>query len=117
MQAYSVQFGAAMDQTILSPVVIVIMLLAIALMFALPRRMMVAPLLFAIFLVPQGQQLYLAPVHLFVSRILVLAAFIVAFAGKSPKEKHMLAAGWNSIEPAVVVSIVSIAGATVIRNT
>ena len=116
MQAYSVQFGGGMDQTILSPVVIVIMLLAIALMFALPRRMMVAPLLFAIFLVPQGQQLYLAPVHLFVSRILVLAAFIVAFAVKRPQSKHMLAAGWNSIDTAVVVSIVIIAVATVIRN-
>lgn len=112
MNPDSVKFGGGADQSILSPIVLVVMLVAIVLIFSLRRKYVIAPLLIAIFLVPQGQELYIAGVHFFVNRLLVLAAFIRGVTSKEPNRKSMYAGGWTPIDTATVCSIVIVAVAT-----
>jgi hypothetical protein len=115
MEPYTVKFGGGTDQTILHPLVLVALLLATALIFVLPRRYVLVPFLLTIFLVPQGQQLYIAGVHLFVNRILVLAAFVCGLIRKEPNQKSTLAGGWTPIDTVVVSYMVILAAATVMQ--
>jgi hypothetical protein len=100
MEPQTPKFGGGAAETILHPAVVVAMLLAIVLFFVLPRKYVMAPVLVTMFLIPAGQQLYVAGVHLFVLRILILVAFIRALVSKVPKQKSSLAGGWNSIDTA-----------------
>ncbi|HVN94216.1 MAG TPA: hypothetical protein VMT38_10995 [Terracidiphilus sp.] len=115
MQAYSAQFGGGGAATLLNPLILVAMLIAIALIFVLPRRFVIVPLLITIFLTPQGQQIYVGGVHLFVSRILILAAFIRAVTSRAPGQKWLLSGGWVPIDTATISSVVIVAVATMIR--
>ena len=115
MQPNSVQFGGGATATILSPVVLVAMLIAIVLIFVLPRKFVIVPLLITIFLTPQGQQIYFAGVHLFISRILILAAFIRALISRAPGQKSVLAGGWGPIDTATISAVAIAAVATMIR--
>lgn len=115
MHPYTVKFGGGADQTVLSPIVLAAMLLAIVLIFVLRRKYAIAPLLLAIFLIPQGQQLYVAGVHFYVSRLLILAAFIRAAISKEPKQKSMYVGGWSPIDTAAVCYVAIVAVATVMQ--
>ena len=68
--------GGGAHATVLSPMVLILALLAIGLIFALPRRKLAIPLLFVCVLAPFGQQIYVGGVHLFITRILTLAGWI-----------------------------------------
>jgi hypothetical protein len=76
MTPHPVAFGGGATETILGPFVLVGMVLVIVLIFALPRKYVVAPLLFGMILCPVGQALFLGGVHLFVTRILILAGWL-----------------------------------------
>lgn len=115
MEPYTVKFGGGADQTVLHPVVLVALLLAAILVFVLPRRYVLAPFLITIILVPQGQQLYVAGVHLFVSRLLVLAAFIRGIVSRERNQRSVWAGGWTSIDTAAVSYMVIVAVATVMQ--
>lgn len=115
MHPYSVKFGGGTDATVLHPAVLVALLLALVLIFVLPRRYAVAPLLLTIFLVPQGQQFYVAGVHLFVSRLLILGAFLRAVSAKEPNQKTLFAGGWMAIDTAVVFYMAIVATATMLQ--
>jgi hypothetical protein len=74
-------FGGGSADTVMHPAVVIAMVAAIVLMLALPRKYVVVPFLLALFLLPVGQQLHLAGVHLYVPRIVIpfgLARLIVA---------------------------------------
>jgi hypothetical protein len=111
MEPHGPKFGGGANETILHPLVLVVMLLAILLYFVLPRKYVLIPVIFTTFLIPMGQQFLVGGVHLFVARILILAAFIRAMMAKVPGQKSKLAGGWNSIDTAftwyVVVSAVT----------
>jgi hypothetical protein len=111
VQPYTIKFGGGAADTVLHPAVLVAMLVAMALFFVLPRRYVLVPFLLSIFLIPQGQQLYVAGVHLFANRLLILAAFIRATLSKDPPQESMFGGGWNSIDSAFAsyVSIVAVA--------
>jgi len=115
MHPYSTRFGGGADQTILHPAVLVLLLLATILFFALPRKYAVAPLIVGIFLVPQGQQFLAGGVHLFVSRLLVLGAFVRAMTSRAPNQKSLYAGGWMTIDTACVSYMVIVAVATVMQ--
>src|SRR5271170_630819 len=100
MQPRGPNFGGGATGTILHPAVLVAMLLAMILFFVLPRKYVIVPLLIATFLIPEGQQIYLAGAHLFVLRLLALAAFIRALTSKVPGQKSHYAGGWNSVDSA-----------------
>jgi hypothetical protein len=112
MEPHTPKFGGGANETILHPAVLVVMLLAIVLFFVLPRKYIIVPVLVTTFLIPIGQQLYVAGVHLFVLRILILVAFIRALVSKVPKQKSIYAGGWNSIDTAFTCYVVITTAAT-----
>jgi hypothetical protein len=114
MEEHTPRFGGGANQTILHPVVLVAMLLAIALFFVLPRKYVIVPVLVSMFLIPFGQQFFVAGIHLFVCRILILAAYIRALSSKVPKQKSSYAGGWNSIDTAFTCYVVITATATMV---
>jgi hypothetical protein len=71
-----VTFGGGSTETIMSPIVLVALVIAIVLVFTLPRRKVVAPVLIFIFLTPIGQNFNLGGLHVFAQRILILCGCI-----------------------------------------
>jgi hypothetical protein len=82
MTPHPIAFGGGAAETILGPVVLVWMIVTIVLMFALPKKYVIAPLLFTILLCPVGQALFLGGIHLFVTRILILAGWVRVVSSK-----------------------------------
>lgn len=115
MHPYSVKFGGGADTTVLHPAVLVAMLSAMVLFFILPRRYVIVPFLLSIFLIPQGQQVYVAGVHVFASRLLILTAFIRANISKGRGQTSAYAGGWNSIDTAFVSYVTIVAAATMMQ--
>jgi hypothetical protein len=72
MQPENLRFGGGASETILHPIVLVAMLIAIALIFLLPRKYVIIPFLSATFLIPLGQEILIGGLHFFVYRIIVL---------------------------------------------
>ncbi len=95
--------GGALESTI-HPAVMVALAIGAVLILVLPRRFAIVPILFLAFLVPFGQQLYIAGVHFLVFRIVVLVAMLrIAISKGGPDEKRM-AGGFNSIDRAYQIT-------------
>jgi hypothetical protein len=116
MDPHSIKFGGGATQTLIHPVVLVAMLIAMALFFALPRKYVIVPVMVTAFLIPLGQQFYVAGIHLFVFRLLILAAFIRAMISKAPNQKSRYAGDWNSIDTAFTWYVVITAVATLMMS-
>jgi hypothetical protein len=101
------KYGGGANASVLHPLVLVAMILALILILVLPRKYVVAPLVFLTFLVPLGQQLYIAGVHLFVLRIVILVAFIRAVASGSRPDEPRFAGPWNGIDKAFTVYVLA----------
>jgi len=111
-QAHTPKFGGGVGDTLLHPAVLIAMLLALVLFFVLPRKYVIVPVLVTTFLIPAWQQFYVAGVHLFVFRLLILVAFTRVLVIKTPKQKSIYAGGWNSIDTAFTCYVVVSAAAT-----
>ena len=83
--------GAA--ETILHPVVAIAVVVAIVYMLWRPRKNVIVPLLLGIFLIPRGQVVVLAGIHLYIRLILVLCGFIRVVTGR-----FQFAGGLNKID-------------------
>jgi hypothetical protein len=83
-----VAFGGGATETVLGPFVAVCMVFAIALILVLPRKYVLAPLMFGLLLCPAGQALFLGGLHLFVTRILILVGWIRVNASKVTDGKN-----------------------------
>jgi len=70
------RFGGGPTETILHPLVLVAMLIAIALIFLLPRKYVIWPVVSAAFLIPLGQEIMVGGLHFFVYRIIILMVAI-----------------------------------------
>ncbi|MGA2424379.1 MAG: hypothetical protein ABSG07_10265 [Terriglobales bacterium] len=77
-------FGGGSSGSVLHPVVLAALVLAVVLIFVLPRRFAVVPLLLTMLLTPSGQNLYIGGVHLFVTRLLILAGLVRVITSKAP---------------------------------
>lgn len=73
MPPENLRFGGGASETVLHPIVLVAMLIAVALIFLLPRKYVLWPVLSATFLIPLGQEILIGGLHFFVIRIIVLA--------------------------------------------
>src|SRR5258707_2912367 len=69
----NLRFGGGASETILHPIVLVAMLIAMVLIFLLPRKYVIWPFLVSAFLVPLGQSILVGGLHFFVIRIIILA--------------------------------------------
>lgn len=82
-------FGGGGDETVLLPIVAVLMILSIAAIFLLPRKYIIVPFLLSTFLIPREQMVVVAGVHLFVLRIVVLFAWLKLFSTKVSSSKEL----------------------------
>src|ERR1700722_7590186 len=101
------KYGGGAAASLLNPIVLVAMILAIILIMVLPRKYVIAPIIFLGFLTPIGQQLYIAGVHLFVLRIVVLVALVPAISSRPSSEEPRFSGGWNAIDTAFTVYVLS----------
>src|SRR6266404_3422783 len=76
MPPENLRFGGGATETILHPVVLVVMLIAIVLIFLLPRKYVIWPFLCTAFLVPLGQSILVGGLHFFVIRVIILAVAV-----------------------------------------
>jgi hypothetical protein len=81
MEPENIRFGGGSADTMLHPIVAVFLLVAIALMFVLPRKYGIVALLLGTFVIPLGQVIVLAGVHFPVLRVLILLGFLCRAIG------------------------------------
>ncbi|MHB8616327.1 MAG: hypothetical protein ACYC93_09665 [Candidatus Acidiferrales bacterium] len=91
-------FGGGAAGTVLHPLVAAAMIIVIILTLVLPRKYVVVPLLFCIFLTPYGQEIMVAGVHVFVFRILILFGWIRLLSSKFNSKTQIFAGGLNTLD-------------------
>lgn len=69
-------FGGGSAESVLNPIALAIVVIAILLMWLVPRRYMLVPFLVTVILIPMEQQVVVAGLHFMVVRILLLFAWI-----------------------------------------
>ncbi|MHB8652844.1 MAG: hypothetical protein ACYDA9_03095 [Terriglobia bacterium] len=104
---HAISFGGGATETTLNPFVLVAMALAIILVLVLPRKYAVLPLLLITFLVPLKQTVVVGGIHLFVSRIIILAGLVRLVGAKLASQDGVLTSGYNSIDNAFFWCMVS----------
>ncbi len=83
MQPDHFYFGGGAGDTVMHPLVAVMMIITIILTFSLRRKYAVVPFLLCAFLIPPGQMLVVGGVHLFALRIVLLFACVRIFIAKT----------------------------------
>jgi len=106
MEPQHFRFGGGAADTMLTPATALAMLIAIALIFAMPRNKVIVPLLLGCFTIPIQQVVVLGGLHFTVVRILIIAALIrraTAGGSKFPK-------GFNGVDQAVILWTIALEG-------
>jgi hypothetical protein len=93
---FSMRFGGGQSVSGVHPVVVGIAVVAAVLIFVLPRKYVIVPVLLTIFLTPFGQQFYIAGTHVFITRILILCGLIRIAC--TNRRTQTFAGGFNSID-------------------
>jgi len=91
-------FGAEGSQTLLHPIVLIAMLIALPLLLLLPRRYAVIPFLLIAFLVPLQQEVMIGGFRIFVSRIMIVAGWFRIIQWKISSRGPVLAGGFNTLD-------------------
>lgn len=110
------EFGGGASQTIIHPIVMVGMAVAVVLILTLPRKKIIVPFLFSFFLIPLGQQIYLGGVHWFVSRIIILFGLMRLIIEAASSSESTLSGGFNSIDGAFLGVVLTEASCVLIRS-
>jgi len=108
-------FGGGSQDTVMHPAVAVAMIAVILLILFRPRKYIAAPLFLFIFLVPTGQQLYFAGVHLYCSRILILFGCARLLWSKLFHPSNALAGGLNVVDGVFATWALYRAGAGILQ--
>jgi hypothetical protein len=98
VQPENLKFGGGSAESTLHPAVLVAMLLAVLLIFLLRKKHVIVPVLFISFLVPLGQQFYVGGLHVFVLRVVILAALIRGMASMFFSKARGFYGGFNSVD-------------------
>jgi|SRR5579872_445536 len=114
MEPRGPKFSGGLNETLLHPAVLVLMVIATVLFFVLPKKYVIVPVMVTTFLIPLGQQFYVGGVHLFVYRLLILLAFIRVLTSRGG-QKFLYAGGWLSIDTAFTCYVLISAIATVLQ--
>lgn len=99
------RFGGGANESVLHPLVLVAMLAAIAVIICGRRRYALAAFLLSTFFIPSGQQVLIGGIHVFVFRFIVLAGCTRLF--RRSDGPRMLAGGWNAIDWAFLLCILT----------
>lgn len=104
----NLRFGGGAAESTLHPLVAIALLIAIVLMFVLPRTKAIIPFLITFFMIPAGQVVVLAGFHFTALRVLILAGLARRLMfGKSAGGKYP--GGFNRLDWVVVLwSVVAV---------
>jgi hypothetical protein len=97
------RFGGGVTETVLHPLVAIGIIVAVLLILALPRRIVVMPYLWGIFSVPLGQVAVLGGLHFTAHQIITIAVLVrfLVFPGSSSARRF--SGGFNAIDCSVVL--------------
>src|SRR5579875_307419 len=107
MQPKHLIFGGGAAETMLHPLIAAWMLIAIALMFALPRNRAIFPFLLAFFTIPFAQVILIGGLHFPVLRILIAAAMLRRISSGDLGKRGAFPGGFNGIDRVTVLWAVS----------
>jgi hypothetical protein len=96
----NIRFGGGASHTILHPLVAAALFATIVLIFLLPRKYVVVPMLLTVFLVPFGQVAVLGGVHFTVYRIVILFGLARLVTSKLSARETRLAGGFSGVDSA-----------------
>lgn len=108
------QFGGGLKETMVHPLVLAAMIVAVVLILLLPRKYVIVPLLLVAFLVPLGQQFVLGGIHLMVLRVLILTGCIRMLWTRVSSKTGTEAEKFNSVDKAFTLWAIFRALATVL---
>lgn len=111
-----VAYGGGASQTMVHPAVLVAMLVAIVCLLFLPKKYAVAAFLLVVLLPPSGQQFYIAGVHLFVHRILIVVGWSRIVWSKLSGKAEICPGGWTKIDKVFFLWAMFKAVASVLLN-
>ncbi len=94
-------FGGGPTETVLHPVVLIAMLVAILLILLLPRKYVIVPLLIPTLLLPARNEILVAGVHVFVFRIILGFGWIRLILIRLRSGMTLFAGGLNSVDGAL----------------
>jgi hypothetical protein len=98
MEPENFRFGGGASETILHPIVLVAMLIAVALIFLLPRKYVIWPVLCAAVLIPLGQEILIGGLHFFVLRILTIAVAMRMLGAMLSSTEGILGNGFGTFD-------------------
>jgi hypothetical protein len=103
MQPKNFQFGGGAAETVLDPLVAVVMLIAMMLILTLPREKVITPFLLAFFSIPLPQVVVFGGMHFTVLRILILTVLARRATFRRSSSEGKFAGGFNALDRAVVL--------------
>ncbi|HEY4817327.1 MAG TPA: hypothetical protein VIH67_07840 [Candidatus Acidoferrum sp.] len=98
MPPENLRFGGGASETLLHPIVLAAMLIAIVLIFLLPRKYVIWPVLVTAFLIPIGQTVLVGGLHFFVIRIIILAVSARIFASMFTSPEGAFGNRWSTLD-------------------
>jgi hypothetical protein len=103
------KFGGGVADTVLNPVVLVLILIAGAMICFAPRQKALAAFLTAGIVIPIDQVLVLAGVHFPMLRVLAIFGFVRILKERRPSKIWLFAGGFNKLDGAVILLAVTTA--------
>jgi len=95
---YNNRFGAGVGSTVLHPLIAVAMVIACVLILVLPRKYAMIPFMLFVIFAPMGQQIYVAGVHVYADRVLILFGFVRIGITKLTSQEEIIPWKINSID-------------------
>ncbi len=96
------KFGAA-GTSYVHPLIIAAILVAVVLMFVLPRKRVIIPFLAAALLIPMDQVLVIGGLHFQMLRVLIVFGWVRLLFLKGSRGIRLVSGGWNRIDLAIVL--------------
>src|SRR6202040_3517478 len=98
MPPENLRFGGGASETLLHPIVLAAMLIAIVLIFLLPPKNVIWPVLVTAFLIPIGQTVLVGGLHFFVIRIIILAVSVRIFVSMFTSPEGAFGNRWSTLD-------------------
>jgi hypothetical protein len=96
-------FGGGSSGTVLHPLVMVAIILFGILTFLLPRKYVVIPIFLGLLIFPYGQNVYLAGVHLYVTRIFISFGLLRMLLAKFSSQEKLIPGGLGILDKLFLV--------------
>ena len=98
-------FGGGATSTLLHPLILMAMIIALAIIFVAPRRYISVPFLLVIFLGSLGQQIYVGGLHFYALRILIMAGLLRLVFAKFASPGGLFSGGFEWVDKLFVMWI------------